>query len=611
MQTRERSHLLRKKLWLLAKRAKGVGKTVVFPYRRAGRSPLRTEGSQMEAIASMRGASILGVVVLLSLLSVGAVALDSRFSQDSMSQVAAETTAVTPKKEGPTKEQIAQKCYVGYDYVVENDKEEKGKAKISTTLDGKTPLEPPKGNQCEGKVETEKSADGRICKDKEWNCKIFYCTPDDELFKALREKNGECRLLGYSPTGNDLKPENFRDAGMSEDLVERISQGKLSSAEQEKITSYKSTLSSGVLNSFIDERVKTNTAALVDKTSDVSAATKQLNEYQKTGVCDRSAECSLLEQRQSTLNKEIHELTEQNKNLSDVKKLTSESSAESGNDSKKDDGNKNNNNNNNNTSCAPYCNNNNNSFNDGNNSGLTAACQGGNQQACQQIAGISSGYGANSSGNDPYCITSYEPLIVQSRPATPGCLNYRAQTSQQCGSQQQQQGGLIGTIVSLFKKDNNSNSNCVNGMLVPTCTLTASPQNISAAGQSAQLTWQSQNAYSASLSNAGNIPTQGSMTINPQTTTTYTMFVQGARNSQTGQQLSGQCSVQVTVGNQGGSNDEAPKAEISCSPQLADVGMSVAVSFGCRNLGTGAGMGTSAGTGFSTNNAPSGSATPD
>jgi len=208
---------------------------------------------------------------------------------------------------------------------------------------------------------------------------------------------------------------------------------------------------------------------------------------------------------------------------------------------------------------------------------LYAACQAGNSAACQEYLG-----------------------------RTPPGSTYGMQ-GQQCGSSNTGAGGLIGTIISLFKKDdNNNNNNCVNGVPRPQCNITASPQNILTAGQAVQLSWQSQNAFSASLSNAGNVPTQGNMTVNPQTSTTYTMFVQGYRDN-TGQQVSGQCQVQVTVGQQGGPGPDpntAPKAQISCSPQLADVGMSVAISYACTNAAA------SGGTGFSTNNQMSGSATP-
>ena len=109
----------------------------------------------------------------------------------------------------------------------------------------------------------------------------------------------------------------------------------------------------------------------------------------------------------------------------------------------------------------------------------------------------------------------------------------------------------------------------------PTCRLTVSPTNVSAAGQAATLTWQSEYAQYPSLSNSGQISPNGSMTVYPQGATTYTMTVMGYGNQQ------GQCQAQVTIGNQGGAAQ--PTAQISCQPQTADIGMQVGISFAYQN----------------------------
>lgn len=221
---------------------------------------------------------------------------------------------------------------------------------------------------------------------------------------------------------------------------------------------------------------------------------------------------------------------------------------------------------------------------------LYAACQANVPGACQEYLGQTGGYGA-SSGYGSY------PSGAQS-----------------CGTSQPGGGGLLGLALSLFLKSSSSNNQggCVNGVPVPSCTITASPTNVTTAGQSVTLTWQSQQAFSATLSSSGGVSTNGSMTVNPQTTTTYTLSLDGYVDNRTGQRLRGQCSVQVKVGNQDGGTDGGggdgenalPKAEISCQPQVADVGMSIAISYACRNSAT------SGGTGFSTGNQLSGSATP-
>jgi hypothetical protein len=166
-------------------------------------------------------------------------------------------------------------------------------------------------------------------------------------------------------------------------------------------------------------------------------------------------------------------------------------------------------------------------------------------------------------------------------------------------------GGIFGTIISLVMRGigGNNNSGC-NGSDAPTpsCTITATPRTVGK-GQAVTLSWQSERAFSATLSSSGSVAPSGSMTVNPQTTTTYTLQVNGYIENRTGQQLRGQCSTQVIVDGEGGGNG-APKAEISCRPEVADVGMSIAVSFACANSSV------SAGNGFSTNNQLSGSATP-
>lgn len=167
-------------------------------------------------------------------------------------------------------------------------------------------------------------------------------------------------------------------------------------------------------------------------------------------------------------------------------------------------------------------------------------------------------------------------------------------------------GGIFGTIISLVMRGigGNNNNGCNNGSDAPTpsCTITATPRTVGK-GQAVTLSWQSDRAFSASLSSSGSVAPSGSMTVNPQTTTTYTLQVNGYIDNRTGQQLRGQCSTQVIVDGEGGGTG-APKAEISCRPEVADVGMSIAVSFACANSSV------SAGNGFSTNNQMSGSATP-
>lgn len=212
---------------------------------------------------------------------------------------------------------------------------------------------------------------------------------------------------------------------------------------------------------------------------------------------------------------------------------------------------------------------------------LYAACQAGNGRACDEYLGQSRSGGVGAYGTAPN---------------QGGC-----NTNSGVGGG----GGILGTVISLVMRGiGGGNSGCNNGSDAPTpsCTITATPRTV-AKGQAVTLSWQSERAFSASLSSSGSVAPSGSVTVNPQTTTTYTLQVNGYVENRTGQQLRGQCSTQVVVDGEGG-GDGAPKAEISCRPEVADVGMSIAVSFACANSVA------SSGSGFSTNNAMSGSATP-
>ena len=73
----------------------------------------------------------------------------------------------------------------------------------------------------------------------------------------------------------------------------------------------------------------------------------------------------------------------------------------------------------------------------------------------------------------------------------------------------------------------------------PTATLAANPSVIEQ-GQSTQLTWQTTNADSITIEGLGELPASGTRTINPNTSTTYTLIATGAGGAQ-------QATAQVTV----------------------------------------------------------------
>src|SRR5665213_241953 len=188
------------------------------------------------------------------------------------------------------------------------------------------------------------------------------------------------------------------------------------------------------------------------------------------------------------------------------------------------------------------------------------------------------------------------------------------------------------------------------------CQLTVSP-NPPQQGMPANLTWTSSgNAYMAQISGVGNVGPSGSYTVYPTGATNYTMTVYGQNNSgqatcnatvnssaQTGCTGSSSCQsaqtpygvgtngqacsppppqpnpTQCTSGSWqpvsaanngcitsyqcGGQAAGQPTAQLSCSTQVADVGMSVAISYSCANA-----TGSSA-SGFTTGNQTSGSTT--
>lgn len=60
----------------------------------------------------------------------------------------------------------------------------------------------------------------------------------------------------------------------------------------------------------------------------------------------------------------------------------------------------------------------------------------------------------------------------------------------------------------------------------PVASLTVSPENVQA-GQSAQLTWNTQNASSITIDGVGTVAASGSKTISPSTSTTYHLLAKG------------------------------------------------------------------------------------
>jgi hypothetical protein len=606
----------------------------------------------------MRGASIVGVVFVLAFLSVAAITLDTLSS--SKAQFAATTAATTPsvpeQKSTDEPQAVNGACEMGYDYVIRLNKENAtaiaaakndSKGRPTVAVQNKT-----EADRCPAAGKQASDGSQRICSQVAWECRVAYCQPkrdaSGKVQSTINNPDQETciTIAKRSKVGESIDPKTKKDEAYA-DAAKQAALPTGSSQRDDAIDFLKGSNyseSQGLLGAF-DTAEKDNAQKLADITKSETDAQAKIKAWEnsycidahnsddpsaavgygctqkKQEYLDAKAKLPELEAQKATYAREAGRLDGLKKELVSSKSTDSDT-GEIQSDS---------------SSIATTFNSNNPGSGTGGCPPGDFLCRNTNQPgpttndinrcqqrppdmaACQRVAQaqaggygqqvvVGSGYGATSGGNDPYCVTSNYPLIVEQRPAMPGCLNYRQQqqqgASQQCGSQQQQ-GGLIGTIISLFKKSNsNSGSSCVNGVPVPSCTLTASPKNVSAAGQQVTLSWQSQNAYSASLSNSGSVAVQGSITITPQTTTTYTLALGGYMDNQTGRQLQGQCSTQVTVGGSGGDSAGTPHAQIACQPQAADVGMSIAISFACQ------GSLASSGTGFTTNNQMSGSATP-
>ncbi len=97
----------------------------------------------------------------------------------------------------------------------------------------------------------------------------------------------------------------------------------------------------------------------------------------------------------------------------------------------------------------------------------------------------------------------------------------------------------------------------------PTATLAANPSVIEQ-GQSTQLTWQTTNADSITIEGLGELPASGTRTINPNTSTTYTLIATGAGGAQ-------QATAEVTVNPATGASAVSPSEADLFAKNVKDV----------------------------------------
>jgi peptidoglycan-associated lipoprotein len=97
----------------------------------------------------------------------------------------------------------------------------------------------------------------------------------------------------------------------------------------------------------------------------------------------------------------------------------------------------------------------------------------------------------------------------------------------------------------------------------PTATLAASPDAIQP-GQSAALTWQTQNASDITISGLGTVPASGTRSVAPNASTTYTLVAKGPGGTQ-------DASARVTVNSPVADATPAPSEEDLLAKNVRDV----------------------------------------
>jgi len=564
----------------------------------------------------------------------------------------------------------AQKCQIGYDYVIhEKEVVQQDGKKVKTwgtsvTRDGKTAVQAPDtGYKCAASAGGQSpgfiiEASGgqqlnRQCNEK-WACKVYYCEPD-YLLTVEEKKNGQsCFLAGECGANEDCKTQQIRNETLQPLLVNKLALPNSAPEYQRSIELARSldpAYSTDLLRAIDERKSEIDLLAQTQQVA-VDAVNKEAENLAR--LCAIAENCP--DEKMSEWNATKQRLREEEQKLMDLRR---ESQALEGSKtvlawkpgtpapSLSDPG----------PAYQPPA-------TPGTFPGTQEVEQLKEQCKRDVLAGNvnsaaclrSSGYPGADSG-----------LGAVSRPG--------AQTNNPTWQNSLFGSGGFGNIGSWLgiARGVLGLANTFFNFNAPSCTLTTNPASITTPGTAVTLSWQTKNAVAAYLSNAGQVGPNGSMQIKPEQTTTYQMQVMGAPQQgqqnpynpyggyqqqdpycvtstnpvvvmqypaapgcynyrqttqqggfgavtmgQFGQPSGGQtaqCQVQVTVtppttatGGGGTAGEqpigqEKPSAQISCQPLIADVGMQIAISYACQNAAS------SAGDGFSTNNALSGSAT--
>lgn len=547
-----------------------------------------------------RGNVAVAALLLVSVIGVAAVALDSVRGQNVRSQVAAADASGTGGGGTADAKSTKTKCEIGFDYNVR-------------VKDGKTIVEKHGDNKCKSTVTggtvltSDKAVDGRICKKEEWKCYIWICKIDGLRLKVdgkFKDRPGEVDGCTQVPPSkkqlkvgeeidvdsNEVQGELNQQSGAA--LKDILKNGTLEDKKAAILASQSldPTYRNQILGAF-EQETKDAREEQLDK---LTGAKTTLQEAQDAlEKCKKSgwqwAGCGSYEQAVKDAQTNV---SEQEKKL---KALADQSQALAG--ARKE---------------------------------LEAGCR----SNCPDKPGAKLPLDQSGTPRPPTTFGGGDPPGGSPGPSSSGGAGDFMKTLGQFAP-------LIGSLLNNF----------LNQQKPPTCTLTASPKNISKAGDPVTISWTSQNAQSAYLSVSGQVGPVGTLTVNPQQTTTYTMqvigyppqqqqanpyaqaqpqgqyvwnpslnayvYIQqpqgtnpyGQPQQQGGTPQQGRCTIQVTVGAQTGTgsgtntgNSDKPKAQISCQPKIADVGMSVAISYACQNASTAGAKG------FSNNGELSGSA---
>lgn len=595
-----------------------------------------------------RGASVVGVLLLLAVVGAFAIQVDSLSSRPNESQlaVAGGTTGATAVTAPPASTQstdatagagsIGETCRIGHDYVVyvnKNGERRIGGVRLVTEgiLTNTDPeiakrsgaifsitIRGTDYSRCEGLSENEKKVVfgvgvARTC-NATWRCRVYECFETNLLDNGVL-RGDTCRYLDDAPVGGSFESKESQSTGggttpkpgAEETKTEAPKVETLPTEEQKalaEINKDQQTSYDQIDKAYELERLNNKAACSslfkwtglsnpeCPSPEELAAAQKAredaIKKLDQLAIDEKRLTGSKVTLYPSTGSTEGTENVEAPGNASQRPPGPKFDSTFSGPDvdrcrgvpippdcvEKRSQGTPDNTNTNRNNPSDP----------------IVEACQRGDRQACLRLAGN----GGGGSGGGGSMLGNILGSLF--------------------GKNQQGKCQPLGTLVGTCEEPPK-----------PTCQITATRGNSANTGQTGQtsqgqvqpvtLSWRSSaNTHSGWLSSGGQVAPQGTMIVYPQVTTTYVLQIDGFRDRQTGQQQRGECETQVTIGGndssgQGGNGGGAgssgkPKAELSCSPKIADVGMPVAISFGCANSST------SAGSGFSTDKKLSGSASP-